>query len=61
MELLNKACEIALDIRSKSGNKFSDFKKACAEDEDVIKRISNLQKEVNDFALQYPMPGFSDH
>ena len=61
MELLDKACNIAMDAKSKSGKKLTDFKNVLKNDSDFKNRMQALQKEVNDFALKYPMPGFDDH
>ena len=61
VELIDEACNIALEVRAKNGTKFGDFKKACLEDADVVAKIGSLQAKVNEFALQYPMPGFTDH
>lgn len=61
VELLDRACVIAHEAKAKSGKKLSDFKASLQNDADVKAKIEALQKEVNEFSLQFPMPGFEDH
>ncbi|KAK4296748.1 hypothetical protein Pmani_017097 [Petrolisthes manimaculis] len=61
VELLDRACVVAHEAKAKSGKKLVDFKSVLNSDDEIKAKISALQKEVNDFALQFPMPGFEDH
>lgn len=61
VELLDRACVIAHEAKAKSGKKLVDFKATLQNDADVKAKVDTLQKEVNEFSLQFPMPGFEDH
>ncbi|XP_045626472.1 LOW QUALITY PROTEIN: serine hydroxymethyltransferase, mitochondrial [Procambarus clarkii] len=61
VELLDRACCIALDAKKKSGKKLSDFKAIIVNDVEIKTKIEALQAEVNEFSLKFPMPGFDDH
>lgn len=37
-----------------------EFKAKLAEDESVKAKISGLQKQVEEFAVQFPLPGFDN-
>ena len=36
-------------------------KEGIENDEDIKQKMADLKKEVNDFALQFPMPGFGEY
>lgn len=61
VELLDRACVIAHEAKAKSGKKLVDFKATLQNDADIKTKVETLQKEVNEFSLQFPMPGFEDH
>lgn len=49
--------QIAIDLKGKSGNKLKDFR-AHLEEHGVPQEVSDLKKEVEDFASQFPTIGF---
>lgn len=61
VELLDKACAIALEATAKSGKKLADFKATLVNDPEISGKLKDLQKTVNEFSLKFPMPGFDDH
>lgn len=52
-EFLDRVVKISLGIQGKVGKKLSDFKKEIKNNEE----IKQLSKEVNEFAMKFPMPG----
>eukprot|EP01086_Lenisia_limosa_P000524 TRINITY_DN10929_c0_g1_i1.p1 TRINITY_DN10929_c0_g1~~TRINITY_DN10929_c0_g1_i1.p1 ORF type:complete len:450 (-),score=180.78 TRINITY_DN10929_c0_g1_i1:35-1384(-) len=52
---LDKAVKIALEIQASHGKKLVDFKKGMHGNE----KLATLKKEVEEFATQFPMPGFT--
>ncbi|KAG5175968.1 serine hydroxymethyltransferase 2 [Tribonema minus] len=54
-DFLHRAAQIALKIQETSGKQLKQFVEALANNAD----IKALGDEVNAFAMQYPMPGFS--
>jgi len=60
IELLDKACAIAADVKSKT-DKLKDFKEFLEKDAQTIQNMENLKKTVGEFASKFPMPGFEDH
>lgn len=61
-ELFDKAAEIVSFAKGKAtSKKIKDFFALCSSDAEVQLMIATLKKEVNEFALQFPMPGFDDH
>jgi glycine hydroxymethyltransferase len=57
---LDKAVGIASDVKSKT-DKLKDFKEFLEKDEQTIRNMEELKKEVEGFAGAFPMPGFNDH
>jgi len=55
-EFLDRGVKLAVDIQSKSGKLMKDFAPAVETSEDVKK----LRHDVEEFASQYPMPGYLD-
>lgn len=60
VEYFSRAVEISLEAKKKT-NKLKDFKEFLENDEDIKQKMADLKKEVNDFALQFPMPGFGEY
>ena len=60
VEYFCRAIDIASEAKKKT-KKLKDFKDFLNNDADIKKQMADLKKEVNDFALQFPMPGFEDH
>ncbi|KAB7504584.1 Serine hydroxymethyltransferase, mitochondrial [Armadillidium nasatum] len=62
VEMIDRACTIALEALKKTdGKKLRDFKKIVESDAEIGEKMKTLQADVNNFALKFPMPGFSDH
>ncbi|RZF36159.1 hypothetical protein LSTR_LSTR013383 [Laodelphax striatellus] len=61
VEFLDLAVHIAQDAKNKSGTKLKDFKDFVKGDDSVQQRMCDLKKTVEEFASQFPMPGFDDH
>merc|ERR1712194_248037 len=53
-DFLDKALKLALSIQEKSGPKLKDFVKLMNVSEEAVA----LKKEIEDFAIGFPMPGF---
>ena len=60
VEFFHRAIEIAADAKQKT-SKLKDYKEFLESDAGVKEKMAGLKKEVNAFALQFPMPGFDDH
>ena len=61
-ELIDRAAVIvALAMSKATSKKLKDFHTTCAQDPEVQSEMLSLRKEVNEYALKYPMPGFDDH
>ncbi|XP_046403650.1 serine hydroxymethyltransferase, mitochondrial-like [Ischnura elegans] len=61
VEFFDQGISVVADIKAASGNKMKDYKEYLSSNSAVIERMAALKKEVNKFASQFPMPGFSDH
>lgn len=61
VELLDRACDLALEASAKSGKKIANFKATLVDDPEINAKVKALQAEVNKFSLKFPMPGFEDH
>ncbi|KAK2727714.1 serine hydroxymethyltransferase, mitochondrial-like isoform X2 [Artemia franciscana] len=60
VDFIAEATAIATEVKTKT-NKLKDFKAFLETDEDVIAKMAQLKKAINEFAIRFPMPGFSDH
>ncbi len=58
--MIDKAVQIAKSAQEKT-KKLKDFKEFVDSDADINQRCDELRKEVNEFALSFPMPGHDDH
>jgi glycine hydroxymethyltransferase len=57
-DFVDRAVKIAVDVKSKSGPKLKDFRNML--DTQEIPEITQLRKEVEDFAGAFPTIGFSE-
>ncbi|XP_058791047.1 serine hydroxymethyltransferase isoform X1 [Phymastichus coffea] len=55
---INKGLQLAKEITSKSGPKLVDFKHILQTDTDILRKISKLKNEVEDYAKTFPIPGY---
>lgn len=55
---MDKIVKIAQNIQYKKGKLFEDFKKGC-NDEDIIKELEIIKKEVNELASKFPFYMYS--
>ncbi|EFA83623.1 serine hydroxymethyltransferase [Heterostelium album PN500] len=53
-EFLDRIVKICIDVQSKTGKKMVDFTAALPENE----QIKQLRKEVEQFSIKFPLPGF---
>ncbi len=56
--------KIAIDVDKKVAETEKPTVKAFnsyLKNDDVVQRISDLRKRVEEFAVKFPMPGFEDH
>lgn len=60
VEFFDRAVGIAGEAKAKTG-KLKDYKEFLESDGEVGAKMAELKKQVNQFALQFPMPGFEDH
>ncbi|XP_076332513.1 serine hydroxymethyltransferase, mitochondrial-like [Tachypleus tridentatus] len=61
VEFIDRAVQIALEAKGKSGKTVKDFKEFIASDEGIKAHIAALKNDVEKFASQYPLPGYEDH
>ena len=57
---IDQAWKIAMEIQSQSGPKLVDWKKEFYQNQEVQKKIKLLEKDVNEFALHFPLPGYDE-
>lgn len=60
VEFFDRAISIVTEVKQKT-NKLKDYKEYLENNQEVIAKMAALKKDVNQFALQFPMPGFDDH
>lgn len=53
--------KLAQEAQAVSGPKLVDFKKVILEDQNISLKIKALQKEVEEFAEQFPIPSFHEY
>lgn len=58
VEFIHKAWLLALDIQTISGPKLVDWNKELHNNQEIRKKISALEGEVNEFAENFPLPGY---
>uniref|UniRef100_A0A0K8RCW3 glycine hydroxymethyltransferase n=1 Tax=Ixodes ricinus TaxID=34613 RepID=A0A0K8RCW3_IXORI len=61
IDFIDRAVTIALEAKPKAGKTVKDFKQFIAKDEETLKKMAALRKDVEAFAVTFPMPGFDDH
>lgn len=61
VELLDRGVAIAANAKSKAGSKIKDFREVLGSDSEIRSMLDELRKDVHEFALKFPMPGFDDH
>ena len=60
VEFFHRAIEISTEVKQKT-TKLKDYKDYLEKNEDIKAKMAALKTEVNQFAIQFPMPGFDDH
>ncbi|XP_033100596.1 serine hydroxymethyltransferase, mitochondrial-like [Anneissia japonica] len=58
---IDQGCAICIDAKAQSGKSMQEFFDFIQTDDKIKSRISELRKEVEEFASSFPMPGFDDH
>ncbi|KAK9693655.1 Serine hydroxymethyltransferase [Popillia japonica] len=61
VDFIDRGLKLALEISAKSGPKLVDFNRLAEEDSSFKGKISALRKEVEDFCVQFPLPGVADY
>lgn len=51
---------MTVDIGKDCGPSLKEFKAKIAENTEVKAKITSLKKEVEEFAMQFPLPGFDN-
>jgi len=59
-EFIHKGVQIVLEAQKDCGNLLKDFKAKCDSDEIILVKIKELRTQVEEFAIQFPMPGFDN-
>lgn len=57
---IDQGIKLTKDIQGNCGPTLKEFKAKLAEDESVKAKISGLKKQVEEFAIQFPLPGFDN-
>ncbi|KAG8188573.1 hypothetical protein JTE90_007179 [Oedothorax gibbosus] len=60
-EFIHNGLQLALDVKSKSGPLLKDFKSKLAEDPEFQQRVKELRNNVENFASQFPLPGYEEY
>ena len=60
MEFFKRAIDITAEAK-KQTSKLKDYKEFLDKNDSIMAKMAALKSEVNQFALQFPMPGFDDH
>ena len=60
VSLMVSAIELTKEVNSSCGPLLKEFKAKVDEDPDVRAKIATLKQKVEDFAINFPMPGFDD-
>ncbi|KAG1698528.1 Serine hydroxymethyltransferase, mitochondrial [Nymphon striatum] len=61
VDILDRAIQIAIEAKGKSGKMLSDYKKFVNEDAECKMKMAAIKAEVMAFTSKYSMPGFDDH
>jgi glycine hydroxymethyltransferase len=60
VEFFKRAIDITAEAK-KQTSKLKDYKEFLDKNDSIMAKMAALKSEVNQFALQFPMPGFDDH
>lgn len=58
VQFIHQGLQLALQVSAISGPKLVDFKRVISEDKNIHGEILKLQAEIENFALDFPMPGY---
>jgi len=59
--LIDEGVTLALEIQKQSGPTLREFKEKVLNDPDTQKKIFELRKKVEEFAVKFPMPGYDEY
>ncbi|KAI5698141.1 hypothetical protein M8J75_002219 [Diaphorina citri] len=59
-EFLHRGISLAAEIQAISGPKLVDFQTCLHKNEDIVKKVAALKKEIEDYSNQFEMPGQAD-
>lgn len=60
IDMVDAGVKIALEAQKLTGDSMKDFKDAIVSDPKITGQIEDLRKQVKEFALKFPMPGFDE-
>lgn len=60
-EFIHQALTLAVEINRSSGPLLKDFKMKLVSDPDFQRKIFELRQKVEDFAMQFPLPGYDGY
>lgn len=61
VDFIDRGLKLAIVISAKSGPKLVDFKRLTEEDSEIKSKIAALRQEVEEFCLQFPLPGIPEY
>lgn len=58
VNFIHEGLQLALEVSAISGPKLVDFKRVLLEDSNIHQKVLKLKNAVENFALDFPMPGY---
>ena len=60
VDFVDRAVQIAKEVQAKTKN-LKEYNSYLDQNQDVVDKCKQLEKEVQEFVSKFPMPGFEDH
>jgi len=61
VEFIHQGIQLAIDVKEKSGPTLKEFNATFNNDQVFHERMFELRKQVETFAIQFPMPGYDEY
>lgn len=61
VDLIDRGLQLSKEVTKVSGPKLVDFKRVLKEDTTLSAKVSALREEVEDFAKNFPLPGYPEY